>query len=158
MAAPSRRALMRRPFISGCRIGTELNKHSLSRSVLCTAIADIKSKIKRAKCHYFKNVLPSFIKNSPSKFRDYLNRKQLDAKPSTGPNRITVESLNTYFRRVLTIDDGNLPHVISCDENQHEPVTVSEAVELNLLQNLDVRKALALTRHQTSFLKGMPSG
>lgn len=129
------------------------NKPNIYRHVLCTAIADTKSKIKRAKCHYFKNVLPSFIKNAPRKFWDYFNPKKRTAKPSTGPNRVKAESLNTYFTSVFTIDDGKLPHVESCDENQFEPVTVTEAGVLNLLLSLYVRISPTPDKIPNQFLR-----
>lgn len=89
------------------------NRQSISplfRNVLCTAIAHMKSEIKIAKCHHFKHFQPSFVKNSPKIFWGYLNPKKHTPKPPTRSNRTTAEYLYTYFRSILTIDDGTLPH------------------------------------------------
>lgn len=129
------------------------HKPNLSRNSLCTAIVEMKSKIKMAKCHYFKNVLPSFIQNAPKKFWDYLNPKKRTDKSTTGTNRTTAESLNTYFTSVFTIDDGKIPHTDSCDENHLEPVSVTEAGVLNLLLSLDIKKSPGPDKIPNQFLR-----
>lgn len=48
--------------------------------------------------------------------------------------------MNSYFKSVFTVDDGNIPDIDSSAEGTLESIIINEAGVINLLLNLDAKK------------------
>lgn len=119
-----------------------LNPGQVARNNLRKAIDEMKAKIKKEKNHYFETTLPNFLKNSPRKFWDYLKPKNSSKTSFTeNESHINANSLNEYFKSVFTVDNGNIPEIESTFPKSIGPITITESGILNLLLDLDTKKA-----------------
>lgn len=102
----------------------------------------MKAKIKKAKNRYFETTLPNFLKNSPRKFWDYLKPKNSGKTSFTeNESHVNADSPNEYFKSVFTVDNGNIPEIESTFPKSIGPITITESGILNLLLDLDTKKA-----------------
>lgn len=62
-------------------------------------------------------------------------------------------SFNNYLQSVFTVDDRNIPSTAPSDRTQINPLTVTEQGVLNLLFNVDTKKAKGPDNFRNIFLK-----
>lgn len=105
-------------------------------------MSDLKTKIKTAKSNYLTKTLP-FLKHSPSKFWSYLKpaKNNRSNTPQEKDKPVTADKLNSYFKSVFTVDDGNIPDIVTSAEGTLDTIVVNEAGVVNLLLNLDTQKS-----------------
>lgn len=114
----------------------------------------MKSKLKAAKNNYFSKTLPNFLKSAPQKFWNYLNPKRHDS-PATDSddNRNAANSFNSYFQSVFNIDNGKQPNIVPYDRTPIKPLEITDSGLLNLLLNIDTKKAIGPDNIPNMFLK-----
>lgn len=131
----------------------KLNPTPLAKNNLRNAIDDMKGKIKKEKTNYFTTTLPNFLKNSPIKFWDYLKPKKSNkTQAPEKESQVNADSLNRYFKSVFTVDNGNLPHIEYTSDKRLGPLTITEHGILNLLLELDTKKAVGPDNIPNIFL------
>lgn len=117
-------------------------KNPVTASNLARAITDFKQKANFAKRQYFTSTLPCYIKNNPHRFWKHF-RPAAETKSCLSDSDKTNQAniFNDYFQSVFTDDNGTTPAALPTARIPIEPLVISDTGILNLLLNLDTKKA-----------------
>lgn len=120
----------------------------------------LKNLISQARENYCGNVLSRFLLESPQKFwRFFSSKKEVITEVMVSDEVVScpirvAEEFNMYFQSVFTVSsDPPVDHVSSSDEPRMSDLVVSESGILNLLLNINVKKASGPDDISNAFLK-----